>query len=49
VRTDEYYIPADACANPMHGLIAGPPTGGPLALHIKSEDRMLHLSRIVLY
>ena len=29
VRMDEYYIPADACANPMHGLIAGPPNGWP--------------------
>ncbi len=25
--TDEYNIPADACANPMHGLIAFPPCG----------------------
>jgi len=29
VRTDEYYIPADACANTMHGLIAGPPNRWP--------------------
>jgi len=29
VRTDEYNIPADACANPMHGLIAGPPNRWP--------------------
>ena len=32
LRMNEYYIPADACANPMHGLIAVPPceqTAGP--------------------
>jgi len=23
VRMDEYYIPADACANPMHGFNRG--------------------------
>jgi hypothetical protein len=43
--TDEYNIPADACANPMHGLIALPALRArALALHVMSEDRTLHLS-----
>jgi hypothetical protein len=38
--TDEYNIPADACANPMHGLIAHPTLrAGALALHIESTTR----------
>ena len=42
--TDEYNIPADACANPMHGLIAFPTVRArTLALHILSTDKMLHL------
>jgi hypothetical protein len=42
--TDEYNIPADACANPMHGLIAFPTVrAGTLALHVLSEDKTLHL------
>ena len=42
--TDEYNIPADACANPMHGLIAFPALRArALALRILSKDRTLHL------
>ena len=38
--TDEFNIPADACANPMHGLIAVPAVRArPLALHIESTTR----------
>ena len=38
--TDEYNIPADACANPMHGLIALPAVRArALALHIGSMTR----------
>jgi hypothetical protein len=38
VHTDEYNIPADACANPMHGLIAFPTVrAGTLALGIRSQ------------
>ena len=40
VRSDEYNIPADACANPMHGLIALPTVRArALALHIGSTTR----------
>ena len=38
--SDEYNIPADACANPMHGLIALPAVRArALALHIGSTTR----------
>ena len=48
--SDEYNIPADACANPMHGLIALPTVRArALALHIESYDPMLHLTCVVLY
>ena len=40
VHSDEYNIPADACANPMHGLIALPAVRArALALHIESTTR----------
>jgi hypothetical protein len=42
--TDEFNIPADACANPMHGLIALPTCAvRALALRMLSEDNTLHL------
>jgi hypothetical protein len=38
--TDEFNIPADACANPMHGLIAHPAMRArALALHVESTTR----------
>ena len=38
--SDEYNIPADACANPMHGLIAFPTVRArTLALHVGSTTR----------
>ena len=48
--TDEYHIPADACANPMHGLIAFPAVRArTLALRVGSTTRRCIFSCVVLY
>jgi len=51
VRTDEYNIPADACANPMHGLIAGPPNRWPAGPShpIRRPDVASFIGRALLY